>query len=96
MESAAATTITTGSPSARARLAPYGRRSNSAATTISATRARVAVVPCPGARAKKPVTVSTAPKPTAGSSHDQESRPDSARTARPTSNEAAQINAAET
>ena len=58
-------------------------------------RATVAVVPCPGMRAKKPATVIAAPKPTAGSSHDQESRPARASSARPTSSEAAQISAAE-
>ena len=35
----------------------------------------VAVVPWPGSRAKSPVTVRTAPKPTAGSSQDHSSRP---------------------
>jgi hypothetical protein len=36
-----------------------------------------------------------APKPTAGSSHDHSRRPESERSARPTSSDAAQINAAE-
>ncbi len=55
----------------------------------------VALVPCPGARASTPVTLSTAASPTPGSSHDHERRPASDSSARPTSSEAAPISAAE-
>ena len=51
-----------------------GRRAP-AATTTSSSAPSVALVPCPGARASRPVTVRIAPKPTAGSSHVQACRP---------------------
>ena len=51
----------------------------------------VALNPWPGTRARIPATVSSAPKPTAGSSHDQERLPASARIARPINSEATQI-----
>ena len=56
----------------------------------------VADVPWPGARASTPVTVKIAPRPAAGSSHDHLGRPARSSRARPTSSEAAQINAAAT
>jgi hypothetical protein len=98
IESTSATITATGSPS-RSMAAP-GRRgchqSTSAAAMTSATSPSVALVAWPGARARKPVTVSTAPKPTAGASHLRDSSPSARpRTARPTSSEAAQISAAE-
>jgi hypothetical protein len=62
----------------------------------SRARPTVAEVPCPGARARTPVTVSTAARPTAGSSHVHERRPETSSRARPTSSEATQIDAAET
>ena len=54
-----------------------------------------ALVARPGARAKKPLTVNSAARPTAGSSHDQRRWPSSASSARPTSSEAAQTSTAE-
>jgi hypothetical protein len=55
----------------------------------------VAEVPWPTTRARMPLTLMIAPKPTAGSSHVQELRPATVSNARPTSIEAAQISAAE-
>ena len=95
--SATRTTIATGSPARRAPGALWGRahQTTSAAATTRTATPSVALVPCPGARASTPVTVRTAPKPTAGSSHDQVRRPASESRARPTSSETAQISAAE-
>jgi hypothetical protein len=73
-----------------------GRRQRTkAAATTRASTPSAALVAWPGARARKPLTVSTAPKPTAGASQAREPAPARARMARPTSSEAAQISAAE-
>jgi hypothetical protein len=71
------------------------RQTTAPATSTKAIAPSVAEVPWPGARANSPVTVSTAPNPTAGSSHDHPLLPADENTARPTSSETAQINAAE-
>jgi hypothetical protein len=89
-----------GSPSrSREENSPARRgchQSSAAAAITSATSPSAAVVAWPGARASTPVTVSTAPKPTAGASQRRESPPPPRpRIARPTSSEAAQISAAE-
>ena len=55
----------------------------------------VALVPCPGARARSPETAMIAAKPTAGSSQHHSRRPASVKVARPTRSEARQISAAE-
>ena len=90
------TATATGTPARQAPGAAWGQRqTTSAATTSSAATPSEALVPWPGARASAPLTVRIAAKPTAGSSHDQRSRPATESTARPTSSEAAQISAAE-
>ena len=90
------TAIATGRPAASApgpRWRP--RATTTAAAMTSSSAPRVAEVPWPTTRASSPVTVMIAPKPTAGSSQDQASRPEIDSRARPTSIEAAQISAAE-
>ena len=55
----------------------------------------VALVPCPGTRARSPETVRIAAKPTAPPASTSSRRPASEKIARPTRSEASKIKAAE-
>ncbi len=95
-ESTIATTTAVASPTQSVPGAAYSRRqATAAARTIRRTMPNVALVPCPGARARIPETVRIAANPTAGSSQHHSRRPASEKVALPTRSEARQISAAE-